>query len=58
VDVDHVDQEHLLFLEILHQQEVEEVELMVFLEFLEDQEVEQEVLKVHQILQEQVIHHQ
>jgi ribosomal protein L21 len=56
VDVDHVDQEHLLFLEILHQQEVEEVELMVLLVFQEDQvEVQVDVVVQVQLLQEQEI---
>jgi len=58
VDVDHVDQELLQFLEILHQQEVEEVELMVLMVFQEDQEVEQVDVVLLQKLLEQVIHHQ
>jgi hypothetical protein len=58
VDVDHVDQELLQFLEILHQQAVVEVELMVLMVFQEDQEVEQVDVVLLQKLLEQVIHHQ
>jgi hypothetical protein len=58
VELDHVDQEQIQFLEILHRQVVVEVDLMVLMVFQEDQEVEQvDVLLVHLLL-EVVIHHQ